>query len=99
MVPLHNPYFPNVNNTAGSIGDTLVYHPAYPNELYTVKNSISKSGQYILQALCYKPKPETAICETDKQGCCESGDCINGQCVCYSGFLAAKNCCCKEVSK
>ena len=49
--------------------------------------------------LCYKPKPETEVCEKEKQSCCDNGDCVSGQCACYTGFWAAKNCCCKEFSK
>jgi len=96
FIPLVSSNFPNVNNTIGTLGSSLVWHPAYPNDLYIVKDSISTSGNYWLMPLCYKPKPEIQVCETTKQSCCDNGDCINGQCSCYAGFWAPKNCCCKE---
>merc|ERR1711860_295554 len=99
FIPLVSSNFPNVNNTIGTPGSSLVWHPAYPNDLYIVKDSISASGNYWLMPLCYKPKPEIQVCETTKQSCCDNGDCINGQCSCYAGFWAPKNCCCKEFSK
>lgn len=99
FIPLVSSNFPNINNTIGKIGSSLVWHPAYPDDLYIVKDSISTSGNYWLMPLCYKPKPEIQVCETTKQSCCDNGDCVNGQCSCYAGFWAQKNCCCKEFSK
>ena len=76
-----------------------MYHPNYPKDLYIVKDSLTKSGNYFLQPLCYKAKKNAEVCQKEKQDCCNNGDCVNNQCSCYAGYLASKNCCCKEISK
>lgn len=100
MRPISFTNFPSFNASRGSKGDTLVFHPSTPNDLYPFPFDLAfVDNKWPLQPLCYKNKVDSKVCDANFEGCCDNGDCLNGKCSCYSGWSSSQNCCCRDSSK
>ena len=78
--------FPDFDPQWGSAGDTLVWYP-HRNRLY------ARPHYHHYSSLCYRRKDDAERCPGVPE-CNYHGDCYNGKCYCYDGYVG-DDCCCK----